>query len=99
MKLNFADERKSYTNQLAAYVLHLFRFATISAIAELVWLSWGTIKEIVKNGYSKRFSKTDFRNLSKISIDEISIGKGHNHLTGVINAETGKPLHVGEGKG
>jgi transposase len=99
MKLNFADERKSYTNHLAVFVLLLFRFATISAIAELVGLSWGTVKEIVKNDYSKQFSKTDFRDVSKISIDEISVGKGHKYLTVVINAETGQPLYVGDGKG
>ncbi|WDP84667.1 MAG: ISL3 family transposase [Desulfobacter sp.] len=35
----------------------------------------------------------------QIAIDEISIGKGHKYLTIVMDLESGRILHVGEGKG
>jgi transposase len=44
------------------------------------------------------YSKHDLRNIIKFSIDEISIKKDHVYLTVVINAETGVPIYVGDGK-
>jgi transposase len=99
MPINFADERKSYSRQLALYVILLFSHMTISSIAKLVGLHWHTVKEITKSFLMKKYSKPDLRNLKRISIDEISIGKGHQYLTVVINAETGTPIYVGDGKG
>jgi transposase len=49
--------------------------------------------------FAKKYSEPDLRGLERISIDEISIGKGHNYLTVVINADTGQPLYVAKGKG
>jgi transposase len=48
---------------------------------------------------TRRFSKPKLRKLKKIAIDEISIGKGHDYLTVVLDLETGAVVFVSEGKG
>jgi transposase len=97
--LKIADARKSYTHQLAQFIIYLFNITTIAEIAILVGLSWHIVKSIVKGFLQKKYSEPDLRGLERISIDEISIGKGHNYLTVVINADTGQPLYVAKGKG
>jgi transposase len=99
MELNFAEQRKSYTKQLANYIIMLYSVATMLDIVRIVGLHWTTIKEIIKLYLEKTFSKPDLRNITMISIDEISIKKGHNYITIVIDAVTGQPLYVGDGKG
>lgn len=97
--LQIADARKSYTKQLARFVYLLFSIATVSAIARCIGLNWQIVKDIVKSFLEKKYSKPDLRGLTLISIDEISIGKNHKYLTVVINAATGDPIYVGQGKG
>jgi transposase len=70
----------------------------IKHIATLLFLHWAIIKEIIKRKLTKDYSKPDLRNITRISIDEISTKKGHVYLTVVINAETGDPIYVGDGK-
>jgi len=43
--------------------------------------------------------KIPLKQLKKIAIDEISIGKGHQYLTIVMDLESGRIVHVDKGKG
>jgi transposase len=99
MELNFAKPRKSYTHQLANFIILLYSISSILDIVRIVGLHWTSVKEIIKLYFEKKFSKPDLRNITMISIDEISIKKGHNYITIVIDAVTGQPLYVGDGKG
>jgi transposase len=99
LDIKIADQRKSYTKQLANLIALLFCIATISDISSLLNMNWATVKEIVKLFLEKKFSKPDLSNITMISIDEISTHKGHKYVTVVIDALTGRPLYVGDGKG
>jgi transposase len=71
----------------------------ISHISDHLSLGWHIVKNIIKQKLTKDYSKPDLRNITRISIDEISNKKGHDYLTVVINAVTGVPIYVGDGKG
>jgi len=93
-----ADPKKHYTHQLARYVLDLSRRMTIADIGDHLGMSWDTVKEIIKSDLERRSQKIDWRNLTHIAIDEISVAKGQRYLTVVLNLRTGRVLFVAEGK-
>ena len=99
VKLTFAKWRRTYTKAFQRYALSLSRVMTISDVAKHLGVSWGTIKEIQKGYLLKRYARPRLKNLNRIAIDEISIGKGHRYLTVVLNLTTGAVIFVGEGKG
>jgi transposase len=97
--LGLADPRRTYARSFAQYVLELARMMTIRDVALHLGVSWDVVKEIVKSDLQQRFGKPKLRNLRRIAIDEISMGKGHRYLTVVLDLETGMIVHVGHGKG
>ena len=99
VKISFADERRTFTKAFERYVQGLSRFMTIFDISKHLRTSWGMIKDIQKRYLSKRFSRPSLKDIERIAIDEISIGKGHKYLTVVLNLITGAVIFVGEGKG
>ena len=98
-KIGFADSRRSYTKAFERYALELCRSMTILDMARHLGVSWDVIKDIQKRNLLRRFSKPKLKKLRKIAIDEITIGKGHQYLTIVMDLETGAVIFVAEGKG
>jgi transposase len=99
VKIGLADERQSYTNAFERYALELSRLMTIQDVAEHLNVGWDLIKDIVKLDLSRRFGKPKFKHLTRIAIDEISVGKGHKYLTLVLDLDSGAVVFVGKGKG
>ena len=92
------DPKKHYTRQLVAYVLDLSRKMTIADIAEHLEMSWDTVKDILKSDLERRSQTVDWRNLTHIAIDEISVAKGQRYLTVVLNLKTGRVIFVAESR-
>lgn len=99
VKVKFADPQRSYTRQFERYALDLSRHMTIKSVAQHLRVSWDVIKDIQKRNLSRRFGQPKLKRLRQIAIDEISIGKGHQYLTIVLDLRTGAVVFVGEGKG
>ena len=83
VKLGFARPKKRYTNGFERYVLELSKFATIKDIAQHLGVSWDVIKDIQKRRLTQRYKRPRLKNLTRIAIDEISIGKGHQLSPGM----------------
>jgi transposase len=99
VKIQFADAKKRYTRSFERYALELSQHMTIQDVAEHLYVSWDTVKEIQAAHLRRRFSKPKLHKLKQIAIDEINIGKGHRYLTIVLNLLTGAVVFVGNGKG
>ena len=99
IKLSFSQKGKSYTRAFERYVLELSQFMTIKDIANHLRISWDTIKQIQKEDLRRRYRSILLKNVRQIAIDEISVEKGHKYLTIVLDLESGRILHVGDGKG
>jgi len=97
--IGFADERFTYTKSFERYVVELSRHMTIQDVALHLDVGWDMIKEIQKRYLTKRYSRPILKDLELIAIDEISIGKGHNYLTVVLDLISGAVVFVGNGKG
>ena len=99
VKVEFADQRRSYTKAFERYALELSRHMTILDVARHLGVSWDVIKDIQKRNLKKRFSRPKLRKLKQIAIDEISIGRGRHYLTIVLDLISGAVVFVGDGKG
>ena len=99
VKVKFSDPRRSYTRAFERYALELSRHMTIKDVAQHLNVSWDVIKDIQKRDLYRRYRRPKLKRLRRIAIDEISIGKGHQYLTIVLDLDTGAVVFVGDGKG
>lgn len=97
--LGIADPRRSFTRSFERYVLELSRHMTIKDVALHLGASWDVVKDIQKRHLATQFARPKLKHLKQIAIDEISVGKGHNYITLVLDLESGAVVHVGQGKG
>ncbi len=78
-----------HTRAFERYALDLSRRMTIKDVARHLGVSWDLIKDVQKRHLKKRFSRPRLKNLRRIAIDEITIGKHHDYLTVVLDLYTG----------
>jgi transposase len=96
--IDFAAPKKHYTHAFRRYVLELCKHMTIQAVARHLGISWDTVKEIHKEYLRQRFSKPRLKELVRLGIDEVYVGKKH-YLTIVLDLDSGAVVFVGKGKG
>ena len=99
IELGISDPKRSYTKSLGRLVVDLSRRMSMLDIAEMLHMSWDSIKTIIKEHLVERFSWPAIKNLKYLAIDEISIRKGHKYVSLVMNLESGAVIFVGDGKG
>lgn len=98
INVGFAEPRRTFTKRWSQYALQLARSMTIKDVANLLGVTWDVIKEIKKNDLRQRFANPPLKDVRRIAIDEICIGKGHRYVTLVMNLDNGEIIFVGEGK-
>ncbi len=98
VKLDFAHEKCNYTHSFERYAIDLCRLLPISDVARLLKVSWGTIKAIEKKYLKKHFDKPKLKELKRIAIDEVYLGKKTKYLTLVMDLVTGAVVYVSDGK-
>jgi transposase len=98
INLGFADPRRTFTKAWAGHALELTRHMTIKDVADALCVGWDVIKDIKKSYLQKHFAKPSLKDVRRIAIDEICVGKGHRYVTLVLDLDTGAVLFVGEGK-
>ncbi len=96
--VGFADPKRRHTRAFERYVLELCHSMTIQDVADHLGAGWDRIKEIHKRDLRRRFAKPRLKEVRQIAIDEISIGKGHQYRTVVLDLESGAIIFVGKGK-
>ena len=99
VRLDFADHRRSYTKAFERYALELLQHMTMLDVAHHLGVSWGLIKDVQERNLFRRFSRPKLKQVRRIAMDEISIGKGHRYLTIVLDLDRGAVVFVGDGKG
>lgn len=72
---------------------------TIKDVSRHLRVGWNMVKDIHKKYLKSRYSRPDIRNVRRIGIDEFATNKGHVYKTIVVDLDTGRIIHVGEGKG
>jgi len=96
--IDFAAPKKQYTHAFQRYVLELCKHMTIQAVALHLGISWDTVKDIHKEHLRRRFSKPRLKDLVRLGIDEVYVGK-KRYLTIVLDLDSGAVVFIGKGKG
>jgi transposase len=95
----FAPAYVSYTHRLQAFVEDLRGCMTVADLAAVTGLSWDTVKNIIKNRLEKDYGHPRLKDLQRLSIDEIYLGRRKWFWTLVIDLDTGRIVWVAQGRG
>lgn len=95
----FATGSRTYTHRFAAYVVDLLRGMTLQDTANILNISWDTVKEIHSAYLKRHYSPPSLDGVECIGIDEFAVKKGHVYKTIVVDLKSGRILYVGDGKG
>lgn len=94
----FVGAYEHISRQLQRYVVNLSRMMTILDVAELTGLGWDTVKGIIKKRLAKDYAHIRLKDLRRLAIDEIYLGRKKKFVTLVIDQETGRIVWVGRGR-
>lgn len=96
----FTHGEVSYTYRFSRYVLDLLRMGnTVKDVALHLHVGWNMVKDIHKKYLRARYSRPDIKHVRRIGIDEFATHKGHVYKTIVVDLDSGRIIHVGNGKG
>jgi transposase len=84
------------TSRLARYIYQLCRMMTVTDVARHLGLNWKTVKDIDKYHLEQDYGQPELNGLSILAVDEISIRKGHQYLTVVLDYVSGCVVFVGK---
>ena len=95
-ELDLAYPYERITKRFAQYIIELCQYMTVEHVAEVFNLDKRLVKKLHKEYLISKFREDTFDGLKIICVDEISLKKGHNYLTIVMDYETGRVVHVGK---
>jgi transposase len=93
--LDWLADNTRYTKQFAKYVGRLCRDMTNQAVADMLNLHHGTVKDLDMIYMKQLLTKYSVLAPRVIGIDELSIRKGHTYRIIVSDIERGRPIWVG----
>jgi transposase len=97
--IRLAKPLSRVTHAFERYAIGLLSHMTIQAVADHLQVGWDRIKALFKRRLESQFGQPKLKHVTRLAIDEISIGHGHHYLTVVLDLKSGAVLFVGEGKG
>lgn len=97
--VTFAEPRRHHTRSLERYVVELLRSMTPQDVARHLGISWKVANDIQKRRLERSFGRPRLKDVERIAIDEIHLGRRHRFVTLVLDLDTGAVVFVGRGKG
>ena len=96
---SFVSGQRRMVRSLERHVIRLTGGMSLQDIADLLGLSWRTVRDIHKDYLIKKYKKPyDLKKLIYLGIDEFSIGKNHDYMTIFIDLDTAQIIHAVEGR-
>ena len=96
--LEFFEPSRRVTKRFAHYIHNLCKVLTVKDVARHCNLDWKTVKDIDKTFLEEEFGQTDYRDLTILAVDEISVRRGHTYMTVALDYLTGRVVWMGEGR-
>lgn len=81
----FATGSCGYTHRFAKYVVGLLRGMTLKDAANLLGVSWDTVKEIHTRHLEYHYAPPSLAGVDSIGIDEFAVRRGHVYKTIVVD--------------
>lgn len=99
VRISFAAEKRRHTRAFERYALELAQITTTQHTAEHLNVSWDTVRDIEIRYLKKTYARPKLKQLKRLAIDEIYLGKSVKYLTVVLDLESGAIVFLGRGKG
>jgi len=77
--------KKQWTKVLGRYIVELLHVMTVEDVSKHLDMSWDTVKWIHVEALKKKYKKRKLKHLKYLGVDEVSVKKGHNYLTIVVD--------------
>ncbi|MCP4194365.1 MAG: ISL3 family transposase [Planctomycetaceae bacterium] len=98
-KLPFAQVRGALTTRFQEFLVMNAQMMTRSDVARLYGLSEDTIGRLEWQALQEfQPTRSSLKNLRLLRIDELAKRKGHNYVSIIVNAETGRVVWVADGR-
>ena len=78
------------TERFALHLHEMCMTMSVKAVAQKYTISWHAVKKVDKYFLEQKYGTANYDDLRIIAVDEISLKKGHNYITEVLNYETGE---------
>jgi transposase len=92
----WAEENSSFTALLEALVISWLREASVSAVADLMDLTWDQVDGIMQRAVRRGLARRAELEPARIGIDETSFQKRHEYVTVVTDLDTRNVLYVAD---
>ncbi len=99
MQVPWAEGSSRYTAQFEAEVIRWLKEASVQAVARRMRLSWNAADGIMQRAVARGLARRRPEEVRRLSVDETSFRRRHRYVTVVSNPETGRVLHVAQGRG
>lgn len=95
----WAEKGSSFTALFEALVIDWLHEAPISAVAELMELTWDQVDGMMSRAVARGLAQREREPARIVGVDETSFQKRHEYVTVVSDLETSTVLYVADGKG
>jgi transposase len=95
------DRYQRVTKRLSELIGRFAQVMPIKRVAELLHVSWDTVKQIDKRSLAARLGPmeaSDFSGVRRIAIDEFALHRGQRYATLVVDVDTKRVLWVNRGR-
>lgn len=97
-QVRFAEGLRRHTKHFESYVDKWLNRVTIQDVVEITGLSWDTIAQIDYRRL-KSLSRPGLKQVRRIALDEVYVGKKHKFLTIVLDLDSRAIISVVKGRG
>ena len=98
IRLPFMKGKSTMVRSFIRYTLDLLCLGTIQGVSKFLNLHWNLVKKLHKEKLKKLYKSIHLENIEYITVDEVSIKKGHNYMTIFADLKTGRIIHSVEGR-
>lgn len=92
----WAEENSAFTALFEALVISWLKEASISAVADLMELSWDQVDGIMQRAVRRGLQRRAPSKLRRIGVDETSFQKRHEYVTVVTDLDTSTVVYVAD---
>jgi len=95
----WAEKGSGFTALFEALVIDWLREAPISAVADLLGLTWDQVDGVMARAVARGLARRELEPSRVMGVDETSFQKRHEYVTVVSDLEESTVLYVADGKG
>ncbi len=95
----WSEPGSRFTALFEALVIDWLKEASLTAVADLLGLSWQTCSTIQERAVARGLARREAHLPVHLGVDETSYQKRHEYVTVVIDQDAGTVVHVADGRG